>query len=103
MQELSRSKLYEVEKVANFKELLNRSAKLYSEKTAFTYKLNPKSKEYITHSYLDLQADVKHLGTSLLDLGLLGKRIAIIAPNRYEWCVSYLSVTTSRYDCCSFR
>ncbi len=103
MQELSRSKLYEIEKVSNFKELLNRSAKLYSTKTAFTYKLNPKSKEYVTHSYIDLQNDVKYLGTALLDLGLLRKRIAIIAPNRYEWCVSYLSVTTSRYDSSAFR
>lgn len=103
MQELSKNKLYEIEKVANFKELINRSASLYSKKTAFIYKLNPKSKEYITHSYLDLQNDVKSLGTALLDLGLSGKRIAIIAPNRYEWCISYLSITTSRYDCCSFR
>ena len=103
MQNLSRSKLYEIEKVANFKELLNRSAKLYSEKTAFIYKQNPKSKKYITHSYQDVQNDVKALGTALLNLGLLGKRIAIIAPNRYEWCTSYLSITTSRYDCCSFR
>ena len=43
------------------------------------------------------------MGTALIDLGLAGKRVAIIAPNRYEWCMSYLSITTSRYDSCSFR
>ena len=42
-----------------------------------------------------------NLGTSLIHLGLKGKRIAIIAPNRYEWRISYLAVTTSRYDSCS--
>lgn len=42
-----------------------------------------------------------NLGTGLINLGLTGKRIAIIAPNRYEWCISYLAVTTSRYDSCS--
>ncbi len=101
MQELSKSKLYEIDKVSNFRELLNRSANLYSNKVAFTYKLNPKSNQYITHTYTELKNDVKNLGTGLIDLGLSGKRIAIIAPNRYEWCVSYLSVTTSRYDSCS--
>ena len=30
-----------------------------------------------------------------MNLGLRGKKIAIIAPNRYEWCTSYLAITTS--------
>lgn len=59
MQELSRSKLYEIEKVANFKELINRSTKLYPNKTAFIYKKNPKDTTYITHSYTDLKEDVR--------------------------------------------
>lgn len=95
MEKLSRSKLYEVEKVSNFRELIERSARLYSDKVAFTYKLDPKSTDYITHTYTELYNDIKCFGTSLLNLGLLGKRVAIIAPNRYEWCVSYLAVTTS--------
>lgn len=95
MQKLSRNKLYEVPKVANFRELIERSVKLYPNKVAFTYKLNPKSTNYITHTYTELHSDIKHLGTSLLHLGLSGKRVAIIAPNRYEWCVSYLAITTS--------
>ena len=101
MQELSKSKLYELDKVKNFRELINRSANLYSDKVSFKYKLNPKSSKYITHTYTELKSDVKYLGTSLINLGLFGKRIAIIAPNRYEWCVSYLGITTSRYDSCS--
>jgi long-chain acyl-CoA synthetase len=95
MQELSRSKLYEIEQVANFKELINRSAKLYPNKTAFIYKENPKATTYITHTYTNLKEDMEQLGTALIDLGLSRSRIAIIAPNRYEWCISYLAVTTS--------
>lgn len=98
MQELSKNKLYEIEKVANFKKLLERSARLYPEKSAFIYKKNPKDTTYITHTYSELKEDVQNLGTSLINLGLSGKRVAIIAPNRYEWCVSYLAVTTSRND-----
>ena len=44
---------------------------------------------------MDFINDIKFLGTSLINLGLSKKRIAIIAPNRYEWCVSYLAITTS--------
>lgn len=101
MQELSRNKLYEIEKVANFKELIDRSARLYPDKVAFIYKKDPKDTDYITHTYSQLKDDVQNLGTSLINLGLSGKRVAIIAPNRYEWCVSYLAVTTSRDDSCS--
>ena len=39
--------------------------------------------------------NIKELGSALLDLGLENKRVAIIAPNRYEWCVSYLAITTA--------
>lgn len=73
MQELSRSKLYEIEKVNNFKELINRSAKLYSDKVAFTYKKNPKDTTYITHTYKELKEDMENLGTALIDLGLTRK------------------------------
>lgn len=95
MQNLSRSKLYEIEKVANFRELINRSAKLYPDKVAFTYKKHPKDTTYITHTYTDLRNDIRFLGTSLIDLGLANKRVAVIAPNRYKWCVSYLAITTA--------
>ena len=94
MQELSREKLYEAEKVSNFKELITRSTKLYPNHIAFKYKLNPKDKKVIEITYLKFKQDIDCLGTALLSLGLSNKRVIIIAPNRYEWCVSYLAVTT---------
>lgn len=72
MGQLSRKKLYEIEKVANFRDLLNRSERLYSNKTAFIYKKNPKSTDYITHTYSDLKHDVENLGTSLLNMRTFG-------------------------------
>ena len=35
---------------------------------------------------------VDNLGTALIDMGLKGKRIAIIGENRYEWQIAYLAV-----------
>lgn len=91
----SKRKLYESIKINDFRELVNRYKTLYFNKTAFEYKETPHSKEHIKISYAKFADDIESLGTALLDLGLRGKRIAIISPNRYEWCVSYLAVTTS--------
>ena len=88
-------KLYNADKINDFRELVLRYSNLYSDKTAFEYKLEPSSKEHVKITYGQFVEDIKSLGTALLNLGLSGKRIAIISPNRYEWCTSYLAVTTS--------
>ncbi len=59
MEKLSRSKLYEVEAVSNFKELIERSWKLYPDKTAFIYKKHPKDTTYIRHTYTNLKEDIR--------------------------------------------
>lgn len=92
---LSKRKLYNSEKIINFRDLISRYQRLFSEKVAFKYKVTPSSKEIITKTYANFVHDIKSLAKSLLNLGLKGKRVAIIGPNRYEWCVSYLGVVSS--------
>ena len=87
-------KLYDSTKINDFRELVNRYSNLYSDQIAFEYKENPNSKEHIKITYSQFANDIKSLSTALLDLGLSKKRVALIAPNRYEWCVSYLAITT---------
>lgn len=87
--------LYKSDEIHNFRELINRYETLYSDKIAFTYKLNPKSKNYINETYYDFVFDIKNLATGLLNLNLNNKRIALISSNRYEWCTSYLAITAS--------
>ena len=88
-------KLYDADKINDFRELVNRYSTLYADKIAFEYKETPQSKEHIKITYSQFVNDIKALGTALINLGLSKKRVAIIAPNRYEWCVSYLAITTS--------
>lgn len=90
----SREILYNAEKVNNFKELIIRSTELYGNKSAFKYKLTPKDTNIISISYSEFKQDIDRFGTALFDLGLANKRIIVIGPNRYEWCVSYLAITT---------
>lgn len=88
-------KLYDATKINDFRDLVNRYTSLYSDEVAFEYKVSPNATEHITITYSKFASDIKLLGTALLNLGLSQKRVAIIAPNRYEWCLSYLAVTTS--------
>ena len=88
--------VYEAQKVESFKDLLNTVEEKYPENIAFKYKKNPESKkpEYIEKTYKQYVQDIRALGTSLLELGYKGKKIVIIGNNRYEWCTTYMAVTT---------
>ena len=88
-------KLYDATKINDFRDLVNRYTSLYSDEIAFEYKVSPGATEHVTVTYSKFASDIKALGTALLNLGLSQKKVAIIAPNRYEWCLSYLAVTTS--------
>lgn len=92
---LSKRKLYNSEKIINFRELISRYQKLFPNKIAFKYKSTPTSKNIETITYSKFANDIKSFAKALLKLGLKGKRVAIIGPNRYEWCVSYLAVVSS--------
>lgn len=83
--------IYDVEKINNLKEMLEKSAKKFGDKPAYVFKTEEvgKLKEI---SYNEFKNNVNSLGTALISLGLKDKRIAIIGDNRYEWAVSYLAV-----------
>jgi long-chain acyl-CoA synthetase len=83
--------LNEVRKIRDLKDMLNSSAAIYGEKAAFLVKKQGNG-SYIPVSYNQFKNDTDAFGTALIDLGLKDKSIAIIGENRYEWCVSYLSV-----------
>ena len=88
-------KVYEPEKVENYRELLERVETRFRENIAYKYKKNAKDKEIIEKTYGEYVSDVKALGTSLLELGYEGKKIVIIGNNSYKWCTTYMAVATS--------
>jgi long-chain acyl-CoA synthetase len=83
--------LYEIRKIKSIKELLDSSAVLFSERTAFLMKQKG-NENYVPVTYTQYKADVDALGTALHDLGLKSGRVAIISENRYEWAISYMAV-----------
>ena len=84
--------LYDVKEHRDIREMINNSVSLYPDNIAFIIK--EKQGDNVTYkniTYKMLQEDINKLGTALVSLGLKNKRIAIIANNRYEWCLSYIT------------
>lgn len=69
--------------------MLNTSAELFAKEPAYLVKDTPGG-PYRPVLYEKVKQDVDALGTRLLDLGLKGKKIAVIGENSYKWVVSYL-------------
>lgn len=83
-------RLYEIVEIDNLKDMLEKSGKLYSDNIA--YKIKIEEGQYETFTHKEVRDMINGLGTALIDIGLKGKRIAVIGENRYEWEIAYLSV-----------
>lgn len=90
---MEKNRIYEEKTAHDFREVISYCANNYSSKTAFTIK--DKNKKLHDISFIDSKNNIEELGSALLDLGLEGKKIAIVAPDRYEWCCSYFAISTS--------
>lgn len=89
--------VYPIERINNFKEMIDRSSIKYENHVAYKFKRNlgEKNQEIVEIKYSQVKNEIEGLGTTLLNMELEGKKVAIISNNRYEWCISYLSLTTS--------
>ena len=84
-------KFYKVREISDLKELITSNGEIYGDTPAFLYK-KVKGGEYFEVSHKKFSEDVDALGTKLLDMGLKGKKIAIIGANCYQWEVAYFAV-----------
>lgn len=86
-----KEKYHKCEEITNFKDMLDRSGKIYKSRTAF--KLKDENGNIYNKTYEEVKKDVTYLGTSLIERGLLNKKIAIIGKNSYKWAISYLAAS----------
>ena len=89
-------KVYKPRVVKNYREMIEYSVKNYANNVAYKYKKdgNLKNVEYVEKTYEQVGKDIKAFSTELLNKGLENKKIVLIGNNRYEWCISYLAVTS---------
>ena len=83
-------KLYRCMKINNLKDMLNKSGKEYPDKIAYQIKKGEGKYQNITHK--EVREMIDALGTALIQMGLKGKRIAVIGENRWEWEIAYLAI-----------
>ena len=94
MKNSKQRKVYEPEIIENYRELMKRIKTKFGNNIAYKHKKKPGDKEIIQKTYNQYIDDVKALSTSLLELGYEGKKVALIGNSRYEWCTTYMAVTT---------
>ena len=78
-------------KFRNLKEMLKLSKELYANRPVFYLEGTSLENSKVV-TYDQLSKDVDYLGTALIEMGLKGKKIAVISENRYEWEEAYLAI-----------
>ena len=87
-----RKPIHEYMKFTDLKDMLKKSGEAFGDRPAYVFKTEEGKFREITHK--EFREDINNFGTALLDLGLKGKRVAVISENRYEWGLAYLAVAT---------
>ena len=72
------------------REIIMESVRAHPELVAYMYK-NSRTEPYIPVTYREYAEDVAALGAQLVEMGLSGKRLAIIGENCYNWAVAYFA------------
>lgn len=83
-------RIYDYLKINDLKDMLNKTEILYADRPA--YKIKVEEGKYQIYTHKEVRDMINNLGTALINLGLKGKRIAVIGENRYEWEIAYLSI-----------
>ena len=80
-------------KFTDLKDMLNQTGEVYGDRPAYIFKTEEKGK-FRTITHKEFRENINALGTTLIQMGLIDKRIALISENRYEWELSYLAVAS---------
>lgn len=78
-------------KYNNLKEMLMISGEKYGDRPAF-YLCGTNLDNSKIMTQREFRENIDYLGTALIEMGLKGKKIAVISENRYEWELTYLAV-----------
>ncbi len=84
---------YDVRYIRDFKDLINQSENLFSERPA--YKLRNKDGIYYEVTYSSFRHSIYYLANSLVNDNYSRTHIAVVGANSYNWSVTYLAVTCS--------
>ena len=86
------SEIYKVKAIHDFRELIDYSTNKYANNIAYKYKVDfgKPTQKVIEKKYSEIKEEIEGFGTSLLNMGLEGKKIAIISNYFPTYCSSSL-------------
>ncbi len=90
------NEIYKAHEVKDFRDIIKITTQRYPNNVAYKFKKNFKKDNecVVEKTYKEIKSEIEEFSTALLNLGLENKKILLIGNNRYEWCVSYLAITT---------
>ena len=84
--------LHEKQNFKDMRDLVERAAEMYAERTAYSFRLNPHDKETVKVSFPALRDDIRALSSELLSRGVAGKHCAVIGKCSYSWVRMYFAL-----------
>ncbi len=84
--------LHEKLTFTDMRNLVERSAEMYGDDIAYSFRETPRAKEIKSFSFNELRDDVRALSTSLIARGLRDKHCVVIGKLSYSWARLYFSI-----------
>ncbi len=85
-------KLHEKMEFENVRELIERTAEMYSDRYAYSFREKPHDKEAVKISFPELRDDVRALASEMISRGMAGKRCVVVGKFSYTWAKMYFSI-----------
>jgi long-chain acyl-CoA synthetase len=83
--------LHEIPEYETVRALIESVGNEYSDRTAYSYRINPRDKDVVKVSFAEMRRDVRSLASALLQRGCAGKHCALIGRFSYEWAITYFA------------
>ena len=83
--------LHEIPEYETVRALIESVGNEYSDRTAYSYRINPRDKDVVKVSFAEMRRDVRSLASALLQRGCAGKHCVLIGKFSYEWAVMYFA------------
>lgn len=82
---------YPTREVTDLKDMVVSSTSLFPDKAAYLVK-DKKAAAFVPITYRKVKGDLDALGTQMIEMGLKGKKVAVMGETSYYWILTYLTV-----------
>ena len=89
---MKKDQLHERKDFTTVRELVSWAAEEYPSRPAYSYRLDPSKPEVKKATFSELWADVRALGTELLDMGCRGRHCVVLGKFSYDWVRMYFAL-----------